>query len=143
MSFIVIFDLSLFVLWRTPGGPGEVCILGGSLTAGNIFFSFVMSILLSINVVGLVEVLRIKKNKDSAKIASLGGIGLFLWLVSTMCVACYLPLITLFGASFSLSFLHSYSGIMKIVALAIGLTGIWMVNRQIVKGCFATDECEF
>lgn len=140
-AFVVIFDLSLLVLWRTPGGPNNACMIGGNFTTGNILFSMVMSLLLAINVVGLVEVVRMKQKKDSAKIASLGSVGLLLWIGSTMCLACYLPLITIFGASFSLSFFYSYSGLLKVISLVVGVVAVWMVNRQIVDGCFGLEEC--
>jgi hypothetical protein len=142
ISFLILLNLTIFLLWKAPANVGNACVIGGSLSVWNIVFAFLMSLALSLNLVGLVEILKRKKVKNNVSVSALGGVGFGLWFLSTVCLACYIPLVTLFGISFSLNFLTVFTGWAQYVGLAVALVGIYFVDRQIRYGCLVGENCE-
>lgn len=134
-SFLVIFNLTLYVLWKAPAKVANACVFGQNLSIGNAIFAMVISILLAINLIGVVEIVRNKQIEKKASLSSLGIGGFLLWIVSTVCFACYVPIISVLGFNFGLNFLNVFHGWAQFLGIGMAAFGVYLVDRQIREGC--------
>lgn len=139
--FLVIFNITLVILWKAPVNVHNACVIGENLTFVNVIFASIMSLLLAINFIGIFEIFHNEKVKNNATLTGLGGIGFFMWIVSTVCFACYIPIISILGFNFSLNFLNVFEGWAQFVGIALAALGVYMVDRQIRNGC-RNGKCE-
>lgn len=138
---IVIFNITLVVLWKAPVNVDHACVIGENLTLANVFFALIVSVLLGINTVGVYEILRNKQIENNVTLSGLGGLGFVMWIVSTVCFACYIPIVSILGFNFSLNFLNVFEGWAQFVGIALAALGVYMVDRQIREGC-KNGECK-
>lgn len=143
LSFLVlaIFNATLIVLWKAPVSVAYACVTGENLTLPNVFFALSISILLSMNCIGLYVIFRNEQVKNNVTLSSLGGVGFLMWLISTVCFACYLPIISILGFNFSLNFLNFFEGWAQFLGIGLAGLGVYMVDRQIREGC-RNGKCE-
>ncbi len=133
---LVIFNITVLILWRTPASTGNSCVVGYNLSMGNVFFALVISLLLAINVIGVYEIFKNEKIQNDVSLTSLGGVGFLMWILSTVCFACYLPIVSILGFNFTLNFLNVFAGWAQFLGIALALVGVLLVDRQIRYGCW-------
>ena len=130
---LIVFNINYYLMANLPGSRDNACVMGAGLTPLNIIFSVVLSVLTGIFVVFLIKLFR----KRMAKLASTSasGIGLVVGVLTVFCTLCALPVISLFGISLSLSIFVDYNVYFKILSVVLMLGGLYLVNRQLKKGC--------
>jgi hypothetical protein len=134
-TFLMILNLTLYVLWKAPVKVDNACVFGHNLTLGNAGFAVVISGLLALNVIGVVEIFRNRQIENKASLSTLGIGGFILWIISTVCFACYIPIISVLGFNLGLNFLNIFEGWAQFVGIFFAILGVYMVDRQIREGC--------
>lgn len=141
-SFLFLINISVLLLINSPAKIANACVQGGNFTLINLGLAIVISLLLSLSLAGLLHLLRMKKQKNNINLVSIGGVGMFFWFLSTMCLACYIPIIGIFGFSLSLNFLTGFEVWFRGVSLVLSILSLWMVDRQIRFGCLNPKKCD-
>lgn len=129
--FVLMMDLAYYAMAKLPGARDNMCVIGAGFTTLNIFFSIVVSFAVAILVPGIIEG---GKRRRAASVAT-SGVGALVGAMTVFCTACTLPVVSLFGFSFSLLFFTTYSDILKIVSLVLMLYGLYIVNKQLDGKC--------
>ena len=140
--FVVLTNISIWILLNTPAKSDFACINGANFTIHNALIAIGLSALLSLNIVGLAKLIREKQNTSKVKLASLSGFAAFMWILSTICFACYLPIFVVFGFSVSLSFLSNYEIWFGLMGMLLSGVSLFMLDRQIRFGCLNPDKCK-
>lgn len=129
----LLFDLQYLMMSRLPGYENEMCVMGAGLNPGNIAFALFMSLCGGLFAVGFYETSR-RKNA-SFKALSLTGIGAFFGSMTVFCAACTIPVLSLFGFAFGLSFFTTYDFGFKIVSIILMVIGLYQLDKQIKGTC--------
>lgn len=140
--FIVLTNISFWILVKTPAKVDLACVQGGSFTLLNSLLAVLLSLLLSFNFVGIIKLLADRGKKSNATMASLGGISFVLWILSTVCFVCYAPIIGIVGLSSFVGLLGFFEGWSVILSIVLAIIGIFLIDRQIRFGCINPDNCE-
>lgn len=133
---VLFFDLNYYFMSQLPGTRDNMCVVGAYLTALNVIFGIVLSILAGLMVISMIELFNVKR-RGLAATSTLSAIGLFLGTFTMFCTLCTIPVITLFGLSLSLSFFTTYNLIFKAVSLLLILLGLYLINRELSNNCFS------
>ena len=133
----LIFD-GYFLLMKNLPGVGSVpaCIVGGSLTLGNILFSVILSILTAIMIAGLIRLYQERSYRKKATInSSLAGFGFIVGFFTVFCALCTIPVISLFGVAIGLGFFTTYNLFFKLISLAVMFFSLYLLNKQLSDSC--------
>lgn len=130
---VLFFDLQYYLMKNLPGHENFQCIPGANLNSLNVFFSILLSLMTGLMVVAFIELY--KRRKMSMAAGSASGLGLFLGTMTVFCTACSLPVISLFGISFSLMFFTEYEILLKAASILLMLVGLWVLNSQLANDC--------
>jgi hypothetical protein len=88
VAFLV-FDFNYYLMSTMPGSRNEMCVMGINLTAENIVFSLILSLLTGIALAGVFAVIakRARQRMAAKKVAltSLSGVGLGVGLLTVFC----------------------------------------------------------
>ncbi|MDP3976002.1 MAG: hypothetical protein Q8P95_03730 [bacterium] len=127
------FDAQYWMMLSLPGIRDDMCVVGAALTPFNIGFAIVQSMLAALVVVGLVASLN--ATRPSLKVASISGAGAILGSVSIFCLACTIPIISLFGLTASLNFFTDYNVWIKVSSLILLVIGLHQLDKQLRGEC--------
>jgi len=135
-SFLVLYGLNYLVMKSLPGTNGFQC-LPHSMNAKNVIFSVIMSTIMAVFIVGMKELLTLKKNTlqqtvSGVSIFSVSGIIGFFTII---CPICTLGVVSLFGVSFGLNFLLDFNIQIKIISILLMIFGIYWINGQLAQDC--------
>ena len=143
VAFLV-FDFNYYLMSTMPGSRNEMCVMGINLTAENIIFSLILSLLTGIVIAGVFAVIakRARQRMAARKVAltSLSGVGLGVGLLTVFCPICAVPLFSMFGLSMVFQMFNDYNLVFKIVSLVFLAGSLLMLNRQLSDEC---AECVF
>lgn len=137
-SALVLFDLNYYLMSSLPGSRNEMCVMGVNLTAGNILFSIVLSLLTGLLIAGLFGLLAKRGAHKKAALTSLSGVGLGVGALTFFCPLCALPVISIAGLSVVLQLFNDYNLLFKLASLLIIGAALFMMNRQLADDC---QEC--
>ncbi len=129
----IVFDISYYMMAYLPGYKNNMCVFGAGLTAWNLVFSAVLSLLFGLMLAGIVEVMS--KQGKFAKSSSASGIGLVLGGMTVFCPLCTLPALSFFGLSFTFSFFTTYNLYIKILSILFIGVGLYFINSQLKNEC--------
>lgn len=135
-SAFLFFDINYYFMRYMPGHKDLQCIVGANFTAANIAFSVFYSILAGILVSAVIATAKMRHRKSAAGAGSLTGIGMFLGSMTVFCPACTIPVVSLFGFSFGLSFFTEFDWQLKVISVILMLVAFWVLNKQL------DDDCE-
>ena len=124
---VLVFDVQYYLMANLPGSANLQCIPGGNLTMINVIFSIALSILAGVMIVSLIEL----AGRRSMKREGASWLGLMLGMLTAFCTACTIPVISLFGLSFSLVFFTEYELYFKLASVGLMLWGLYLLNRQL------------
>ena len=143
VAFLV-FDFNYYLMSTLPGSRNEMCVMGINLTAENIIFSVVLSLLTGIVIAGVFAVFarRAAQRRAAGKVAltSLSGVGVGVGLLTVFCPICALPLFSMFGMSVFFQLFNDFNLVFKILSLVFLAGSLFLLNRQISDEC---AECVF
>jgi hypothetical protein len=131
---VICFAPQYYILKHLPGEAFNSCMIGAYFTAGNISFALIISILIAINFISMGIVIKSKKEFKVLS-ASLSGSGFFLALLTSLCLPCTLPLITLLGVSISLNFVTDNLMLFKAISLILLIINFYILEKQYIDEC--------
>jgi hypothetical protein len=131
-SFLL-FDLQYLMMARLPGYENEMCVMGAGLNPSNILFGIIISLMGGLLASGFIYMLQ--KRSISLPTASLSGIGLIVASMTVFCMACTLPVISLFGLAIGLHVFTDYNFWFKIVSIVLMGYALYDVNKQVRGIC--------
>lgn len=129
------FAFYYHVMATLPGHADDQCALGVNLTASNISFSALLSILMGIFIAGMIVHFQQKAAEKKIILSSLSGIGVVVGSMTVFCTICTIPVVSVFGLSFGLSIFTDFDITFKIVSLVLVLLGLYMLNKQLRGEC--------
>ena len=132
---VIFLDLQLYLLWTLPGEVDSTCMPGAFFTPWNIVFSLILSLLIGLNLVGLIAVMRSRISSSLISVGSTSILGTFLSVLTTVCAACLFPVVSFFGLGISLTFLTDYLWWFRSLALVLLLMSLYLINRQLRGQC--------
>jgi len=135
MVFGSFFYLNYYLMANMIGEQDFMCVMGGGLTPFNITFALIISAIASLVVVGFLENQKNRSSKSSLKMGSASAVGLTLGTLTSFCTLCSLPVLTLFGLSIPITFLTDYELYFKFASFFLLIGGLYLVNRELKKGC--------
>ncbi len=124
------FDLQYYLMSTLPGEVDRMCVVGADLTAMNVVFAAVMSLLTGLLVAGVMTLYSQRKAKLGS-VSALSGFGLLIGTFTVFCTTCTIPVFTLFGLSLGLNFLTDFNLECKVVSFILMLAGLYLLKRQI------------
>ncbi len=130
---LIVFNINYYLMANLPGLKDNMCVIGAGLTPLNIIFSIILSVMAGIFVAALIELF--KQRRAKLVDASVSGIGLVAGILTIFCTWCTIPVISLFGISFSLSIFVDYNLAFKIISILLMFTGLYLLNKQLKKDC--------
>ena len=143
VAFLV-FDFNYYLMSTMPGSRNEMCVMGINLTAENIVFSVILSLLTGIVLAGVFAVIakRAKQRMAARKVAltSLSGVGLGVGLLTVFCPICAVPIFSMFGMSVVFQMFNDYNLVFKILSVTFLVGSMVMLNKQLSDDCV---ECVF
>jgi hypothetical protein len=134
------FSAYYYLMASLPGtGPDHnVCLIGGNLTAGNLFFGATFSVMTMMMLFGMYRLYQRRAfGARGASGASGMGLGVGLSFLTVFCAVCTIPVISVFGLSVGLGAFTTYNILFKTLSLSMMGFSLWMVDRQL------KDTCEF
>jgi len=131
--FFIFFDLQYLIMSRLPGSVNEMCVMGGGLTASNIIFALVISLLGGLSVSGLFQTFSMRQMSFGA--LSVSSAGAAIGTLTVFCTACTIPVISLFGLGIGISFFTTYNIWFKSISLALMIFGLYQLNKQLKGEC--------
>ncbi len=132
ISFLL-FDVAVFAMNAMPGSVEHMCVPGGALTWDNMLFYGVLSMVVGLLVMGFAEILRVQ-SRGAVETGITAGVGGALSALTVACTACTLPVLSLFGVSFSLYFITEYGVYFRIAAVLFVLYTAYRMNGFIKRG---------
>lgn len=129
------FALNYRLIARLPGGGNLACEIGGGLTPENLTFTFVLSAMVGLLVMGLTGLFSQKKAKLGWKTGSSSTLGMAVGILTTFCSLCTLPLLSLFGLGVVFSFITEYEFWFKGLSLILLGWSVYLLNRQLKEQC--------
>lgn len=130
---VLLFDLAFYMMISLPGERDLMCVEGAYLTPLNIVFSIFMSMALANVMIGIYDMNKHKKR--SGVVGLLAFVGTLIGSFTVFCTYCTLPVLSLFGLSFGLSFFTFYNEIFKIISLILIVVAYVLLNKKIKDGC--------
>lgn len=128
----VLFVPYLWAMMTLPGLNERACLIGASLTPGNVLFSGVMSVLTALMFFGLW--LLHKRRAFRMRMAAGGTLGGVMGFFTVFCTLCTLPVISLFGFSFGVGFFTTYNVMFKAISISLMAFIVWLLNMKL-KDC--------
>jgi hypothetical protein len=160
---LILFDIQFYLLKNLPGHINLACTPGAYFTTPNLLFAAAISIFTALNVIGMIEIVRMKTKKyvrvnapcpanslgtsgmdtyiskkfvfRSTFSASLSGIGIILATLTSFCTICVLPVISLFGIGISLALFSTHLVWFKSLAVIFLAAGLYFTNNQLNNSC--------
>ena len=132
---VLIFDFSYYLMSSLPGSRNSMCVVGANLTALNIGFSLIMSVLAGLMVVAMINLAGRRYTAKKAVFGSLSGFGFFAGLLSVFCPVCSLPVLGLLGLSLGMEFFTEHHLIIKVFSLVAVIGGLYLLNSQLKEKC--------
>lgn len=127
------FSLNFYLLLNLPANIGFACSLGGYFTVQNIMYAGLYAFIFGILIVGIIEIF--KRKIDRIKVASTGIFSLTIAFLTTVCTLCVLPALSIFGINMSLAIFTTYNYYFKMIALAVLLISIFLIEINLKKSC--------
>jgi hypothetical protein len=132
---ILLFDVQFYMLKILPGNINQSCYPGAYFTSFNIFFAFIISALIALNLIGFIHLIHSKVTNQLAVTGPLSLIGFIFAAMTSFCTLCVIPVISLFGISISLTFFTDYIELFKLLSLTALIISTYLLNKQIQKNC--------
>jgi len=127
---LLFFDLNYYLMTRLPGTEGLACVPGGNVTAINITFAVLLSILSALMFSAAIMLTGARRPT-----AGIAGVGAVVGTFTVFCTTCSLPFISLFGLSVGLGFFTTYNLAIKIISLVLILVGLYYLEKQLQGNC--------
>jgi len=124
----------LWAMTSLPGLAEQACMIGGSLTIGNVLFSGVMSVMTALMIFALW--LLHKRRAFRIRMAAGGAVGGIMGFFTVFCTLCTLPVISLFGLSVGLGFFTTYNVMLKATSISLMAFVLWLMDDKL-KTCKA------
>ncbi len=140
MVFAGFFYLNYYLMANMLGEQDLMCVMGGGLTPFNITFALIISGMASLVVVGFLENQKKRSMRSRFKMGSASAIGVTLGTLTSFCTLCSLPVLTLFGLSVPLAVFTDYEIYFKVASFLLLALGMYLVNRELKKGCVRCVE---
>jgi hypothetical protein len=134
----IVFDILFVLMASLPGTQNEMCVMGGNLTAGNIFYSIFFSILVGIVIAGFLALADKNIKTRKMTMGSISGVGAGLGFLTAFCTVCTIPVISFLGLSISLEFFTYNNLFVKIISVCLIAYAIFRLNKQLEGQC---DVC--
>jgi len=128
----VFFVPYLWAMMSLPGLNERACLIGASLTPGNVLFSGIMSVFTALMFFGLW--LLHKRRAFRFRMAAGGTVGGIMGFFTVFCTLCTLPVISLFGLSVSLGFFTTYNVMLKTISVSLMVFIVWLLDVKL-KDC--------
>lgn len=133
-GFLTVFlSINSYFIVLMPGSNGYACIPGANITAPNITFAIIISFMASLLIVGIIDsILNPTACSLGVKTEIFGitGLGSIIGFFTVFCTFCSLPILSIFGLSFSLVFFTTYNLVFKIISIVMLLVGLWQIERK-------------
>jgi hypothetical protein len=132
---VLVFDFNYYLMLKLPGSEDEMCVMGVNLTAGNIIFSILLSLLIAVVITGLLALFVKKRAQRKVELASLSGVGLGLGMFTFFCPVCAIPLLSTAGLSVVFQTFNDFNLVFKIVSIGMLLMTLFFLNRHLGDEC--------
>lgn len=131
---VLFFDLNYYFMVNLPGTVGLACAPGANLTATNMIFSILLSLLTALMVSGVMMLYR-QRSSGKKSAAGIAGVAAIIGTFTVFCTTCSIPIISLFGLSVGLTFFTTYNLAFKIVSLLLMIIGLYYLEKQLRGNC--------
>lgn len=134
LSSTAFFALQYYILSTLPGGGIDACVIGGGLNAQNLTFAALMSVGFGLILAAIPQVYALHK----ANAGTLGGtsfMAFFIGIFTVFCTVCTIPLISVFGISFSLAFFTDAALELQLISLILMGLSLYLMEKQLKGIC--------
>ena len=135
---LTFFSIGFYVLKYFPSSTDLTCSVGSYFNPINLSYIGLMSVLFAWILTGF-KFLISQKIKIQTNYSLLSLIGLIFTALTTVCTICTLPLISLAGLSFSLAIFTQFSWPLKIIALLLACSSLYLLEMQLQKKCILNN----
>jgi len=132
--FILLFGIVMYSLINLPGSINNACVVGAYINTQNIIYNIFITVMISFILTNSVRFGSNNKINTSL-------IGMLTWMTTTFCVPCVLPVLSILGFSFSLSFFAYTNAWFKALSLLLLMYGSYESHNLKRSKC-ALGECE-